>query len=420
MQGILIFLCSSVFMVGTYLVWPSRYNVMAHLNLGFIFIAYFVPAIILGDQDGYADETVNLYVTILTVGAISFVTGLYSGFVLKPLRIANFSFIYLNTEDYKKRIINITRVLLIAGISGLILGYSIMGFIPAFAKDPVSAKFFRGVYQVPFYASIIYLSSFFVLTTVTPIAIVIWYYNRKKNLFLMGAIIAVLLMAASLSRGPAFSGVVLAVAIIMSFKSRKAFAVLIVLLFSVYLLSSGFYFLLGIRDYTEVIKSFKSTDLIFWRLISAGTVDVTDQLTFMNFFNKDPLWTYGRTVVGGLIPSHYAWNPAVFTLRVTQPGEDVTTLISGGLRLPAPIWGYVSFQWVGVVAFCFLSGFIKGVLLKFTKYWIYKSKSVLIATVIIVINISIFAQAADFFILSIYQLPPAIVLLFYAFRVKVK
>lgn len=392
---------------------------MAHLNLGFIFIAYFVPAIILQDQNDYSTETVNLYVTILGVGALSFILGLFSGFSLKPIRFANFSFAYLNTEAYKKRIVNITRVLLITGVVGLILGYLLMGFVPAFAADPVSAKFFRGAYQVPFYVSIVYLSSFFILTTVTPIAIIIWYYNRKKNLFLFGAITAVVLMAVSLSRGPAFSGVVLAIAIIMSFKGRWTFALLVVFLISLYLLSSVFYFAVGVKDFTETSSNFKS-DHVFWRVVSAGTVDITDQLTFMDFFNKDPLWTYGRTIVGGLIPSHYEWNPAVFTLKVTRPGEDITTLVSGGLRLPAPIWGYVSFQWIGVVIFCFLSGAIKGVLLKFTKYWIYKSKSILIATVIIVINISIFAQAADFFTLSIYALPPALVLLFYAFRVKVE
>jgi len=126
---------------------------MAHLNLGFIFIAYFVPAIILGDQKDYSDDTVNLYVTVMAVGAVSFIIGLFSGFSLKPLRIANFSFAYLNTEVYKKRIINITRVLLFTGISGLVLGYSMMGFVPAFAADPVLAKFFRDVYQVPFYVS---------------------------------------------------------------------------------------------------------------------------------------------------------------------------------------------------------------------------------------------------------------------------
>lgn len=419
MQGVLIFLCSSIFMCGTYLVWPSRYNVMAHLNVGFIFIAYFVPAIILKDQNEFPDNIVSLYVLILLIGSTCFVIGLYAGFLIKPIRLSNFSFTFLDIEIYKQRIIKITRTFLIAGISGLSFAYLLMGFVPAFASDPVAAKFFRGVYQVPFYVSIVYYSSFFILTTITPISIIIWYTNRKKNLFLIASIAAIILMTVSLSRGPAFSGVILAVAIIMSFKNKRTFWLLIILLISVYLISSVFYFIVGVRNFTDVNTNLND-DHPFWRVISAGTIDIQDQLNFLDFFDKDPIWTYGRTILGGLVPSHYIWNPAVFTLRVTRPGEDITTLISGGLRLQMPMWGYVSFQWIGVVVFCFLSGFIKGLLLKFTKYWIYKSQSILIATVIIVINISIFAQASDFFTLSIYSLPPAFVLIFYAFRVKIE
>jgi hypothetical protein len=406
-------------MCGTYLVWPSRYNVMAHLNVGFVFIAYFIPAVILKDQNDYSERTVSLYTLILFVGAISFIIGLYSGFLIKPVRFSNFSFALLDFEVYKKRIIKITKIFLIVGIIGQSIGYLMMGFVPAFAADPVAAKFFRGVYQVPFYVSIVYLSSFFILTTITPIAIIVWYNNKRKKLFLFGAITAIVLMMVSLSRGPAFSGVVLAVAIIMSFKNKWTFWLLIILLISIYLLSSVFYFVVGVKDFADVSSNFKD-DHLFWRVVSAGTVDITDQLTFLDFFNKDPIWTYGRTILGGLIPSHYEWNPAVYTLKIVNPGEDVTAVISGGLRLPAPLWGYVSFQWIGVVIFCFLSGFLKGLLLKFTKYWMLKSRSILIATVIILINVSIFAQISDFFILSIYALPPIFVLMFYAFRIKIE
>jgi len=419
MQGVLIFLCSSIFMCGTYLVWPSRYNVMAHLNLGFILIAYFIPSIILKDQNDFPSDVVSLYTLILVLGAACYVIGLVSGFSIKPVHLFDFSFSVLSVEIYKLQIIKITRIFLLAGIMGLSLGYLLMGFIPAFAADPVAAKFFRGTYQVPFFVSMIYLSSFFILTTITPVAIVIWYYNKKKNLFLFGAIVAASLMAVSLSRGPAFGGVVLAIAIIMSFKNRRTFWLLIVFLITVYFLSSVFYFVTGIRDYGEVSASFKD-DHVFWRIVSGGTIDIQDQLNFLDFFNKNPIWTYGRTIIGGLIPSHYEWNPAVYTLRVTNPGEDINTLISGGLRLSAPMWGYVSFKWAGVVIFCFLSGLIKGVFLKFTKYWIFKSQSVLIAAVIILINISIFAQASEFFTLSIYSLPPVLVLFFYVFRIKLR
>src|SRR5258708_15118240 len=100
MQGVLIFLCSSIFMCGTYLVWPSRYNVMAHLNVGFILIAYLIAAIILEDQNEFSADIVSLYVRILVLGAVFFVIGLFSGFSIKPVRLANFSFTYLDVELY--------------------------------------------------------------------------------------------------------------------------------------------------------------------------------------------------------------------------------------------------------------------------------------------------------------------------------
>ena len=115
MQGSLIFLCSSVFMCGTYLVWPSRYNVMAHLNLGFIFIAYFIPVVILKEQNDYPNDTVSLYTLILGIGAICFVIGLYSGFLIKPIRISNFSFSFLDADVYKQRIVKITGQFLLIG-----------------------------------------------------------------------------------------------------------------------------------------------------------------------------------------------------------------------------------------------------------------------------------------------------------------
>ena len=419
MQGLLIFFCSSIFLCGTYLVWPSRYNVMAHLNLGFIFIAYFIPAIILKDQNDFQNHIIDLYVNIIALGALFFAAGLFSGFLLKPIHFSNFSFTLLNPEDYKSRLIAITRFFMITGIIGITSGYLLMGFVPAFAADPVAAKFFRGPYQVSFFVSTVYLSSYFILTTITPIAIVIWYVDKKKNIFLLGAIIAICLMAVSLSRGPAFSGLVLALAIILSFRNRRSFLLLIIILFSVYLLSSVFYFVIGVRDFTETSNGFKG-DHVFWRIVSAGTIDIQDQLNFLTFFDKNPLWTYGRTIFGGLIPGHFEWNPAVYTLKVTNPGENINSLISGGLRLSAPMWGYVSFKWIGVALFCFFSGFLKGIFLKFTKYWILKSKSLLIATIIIVFNISIFSQLSDFFILSMYSLPPFFVLVLYGFKVRLK
>lgn len=420
MQGILIFICSSVFWCGSYLVWPSRYNIQAHISIGFVLLAYFIPAIVLSDQNDYPFQLVNLYASIIFIGAICYVIGLYLGFMVKPVK-TNFSFEILSLNDYNERVERITKIFMLIGVIGMVLGFAMMGFVPMFASDPLAAKFFRNQYNVPFYTSIVYLSAYTILVTIVPISFIIWYKKKSKIFFLVLTVFAVGLLSMSLARGSAFTGIVYAGLIIMAFKSRTHFFISIILLISVYALSSVFYFIIGVRDMTELIggRDFKS-DHIIWRVLSSGTIDLSDQLTFLQRFEEKPIWTYGRTIYGGLIPGHYEWNPSVYSLRVLYPNEDVTDLISGGLRLPAPIWGYVSFQWPGVIIFCFLSGLGKGFVLKYLKTWIFNYRSILISTVLIFITINLFDLLTSFYYLSIYTLPPAIILLFYLYRIKFK
>ncbi len=418
MVGVIIFLGSAVYMCGSYLIWPSRYNITAHLNLAFVFLAFFVPAVILENQNDFAPELVTLYTELLIVGAIFYVIGLFTGFQIKA-GPTSFSFDVLETKIYERRVIRITKILLISGIIGETLGYLLMGFVPMFAADPLAAKFFRGPYAVPAYVSAIYLSSFFILSTIVPIGLMIWYQNKKKVLFLFLIVTAVGLMMLSLARSPAFSGIVLTVAVIMSFKSKKLFVAFILLIFGLYAFSSVFYFITGIRDYSEMGFALK-TDHVFWRVLSSGSNDVNEQLDFLRYFNNNPEWTYGQTIYGGLIPGHYYWNPSVYTLRVITMGQDVNEVISGGVRLPAPMWGYVSFQWPGAAIFSFLSGFARGAIIKYTKYWVNKHKSLLVIIIVMSINIAVFESLPYFFILSMYTIPPILVFLFYMFRFKLK
>ncbi len=419
MAGWIIFISLTILSIGGYLVWPSRYNIPTHLNVGFVVLAYFIPALIINMQDDFPDDVVDLYVKILFVGTIFYLAGLILGFKLKP-RKTNFTFDVLSAADYEAHVTKITRILLCLGIPCMILGYLMMGFVPMFAADPVAAKFFRGPYQVPFYTSIVYLSSFLILSSITPISIMIWYKNKSKIFYLLATIVAVVLMMMSLSRGPAFTGVLFGIMIVMSFKSRSSFTVLIVLTIFIYVLSSAFYYIIGVRNLEDVSATLGHDDHVIWRIMAGGTNDVYDQLNFMTFFKANPEWTYGRTVFGGFVPSHYKWNSSVYTLRVINPGVDISELISGGLRLPGPVWGYVSFQWAGVIIFSFLSGLIKGVLLKHLKYWITQHKSILTATVLIVIFITLLDQLSSFYTLSIYALPPFIVLMFYVYRFRLR
>jgi hypothetical protein len=417
LNSLLIFISLAIFGSGSYLVWPSRYNVMTHLTVGATFIASFVPSIILSVQDDHPQPIVDLYVRIISIGCICYVIGLFAGFSIKP-KVSKLSFNVMPKELYEKRILRITKNLLYFGVIGLALSYAIMGFVPIFASDPIAAKFFRGAYQAPYLrAAILYRTSFFILSSIITISFVIW-YERRQKVFLYGTVAAVGLMFLSLSRGPAFTGLLLAVAIIMSFKSRFYFKLLLAGIIGLFLLSSLFYYVIGIKSFATEKENGNSTD--FWSVIAASAPDESDQLQFLEMFQQKPVWTYGQTLYGGLIPGHYKWNPSVYTLNVVDPNVDTNDVASGGLRLPVAMWGYVSYEWTGVIIFCLLAGIIRGIILKYTKLWILTHNSLLIRAVIIFINIALFEQFAEFYDLSLYYMPAAILSLFFIYRFRTK
>ena len=115
-----------------------------------------------------------------------------------------------------------------------------MGFLPIFAREPIAAKLFRGPYQAPYLrVAVLFRVSFFLLSTIMPIACIIWYKIRTR-LFLWLVISGIWLMIASLQRAGAFSGIVFAAILIMSFKSRTQFTILMVLLVGIFVMSSFF------------------------------------------------------------------------------------------------------------------------------------------------------------------------------------
>lgn len=382
------------------------------MAVGGSFVSIFVPAMILNVQTAYPQSIVDLYIRILVIGMFFFLIGLIAGFITIPNVKANFSFDVLPAATYEKRAFQITKYLMIGGVIGMIVSYMVMGFIPIFAADPISAKLFRGQYQAPYIrVAALYRSAFFVLATLIPIACVIWYKTKSKA-YLLLILSALSLMTMSLARSGAFMGVVLAFAIVMSLKSRLHFFMLMVLLIGVFVLSSFFYYIVGVRTYTN--------EKNVWEIITAGTPDITDHLDFLERFEEHPRWTYGRTVYGGLIPGHYEWNPAVYTLIMVNPGQDINDIGSGGLRLPLPVWGYVSFEWVGVILFSLLTGLLSGFFIRMSRDMFKRHQSIIIRAVILIGFGSIGGLFANCTQLSYYNFPPAILSLFYLYRFRIK
>lgn len=410
MDSLIIGCALLVFNLAGYVLWPSRYNVVQHLSVGGSFVAIVVPVFILHVQDEYPQEIVELYVQILLLGVLALLPGLIIGFMLGKGRKTHFSFDVMGGAAYEQRAISLTRTLLVIGISGLVISYAVMGFVPLFAADPISAKLFRGPYQEPYLrVAVLYRASFFILSTIIPIAFIIW-YKTKRLFFLISVLAVIVLMAMSLARSGAFSGIILALAIIMSFKSRFTFFILLLMLVGIFVASAFFYYIIGIRTFDDKVN--------VWRVLNAGTPDIEDQLNFMVRFQETPVWTYGRTIYGGLIPGHYQWNPSVYTLNIVAPGIDINEVGSGGLRLPLPVWGYVSFKWTGVVLFSFITGLLGGFFLQLLKNWIQKFNSIILRTTAIVIFVTVFGNIVNFTTINMYFIPPILVMLFYMYRFR--
>lgn len=412
MDNFLIFISLILFTFSGYVVWPSRYNVITHGYVAGGFISIVVPSLILDVPDKYPQNIVDLYTKVLVVGTLAFMPGLIAGFAFGRRITTNFSFDIMNTTGYEKRVIRITKTLMIVGVIGLTLSYLGMGFMPMFASEPIAAKLFRGQYQEPYLrVAILFRISFFLISTIMPIACIIWFKIRSK-LFLFLIAAGVFLMIASLQRAGAFSGIVFAFIVIMSFKSRLKFAFLMVILVGVFTASSFFYYIVG-------VKTFKGDENI-WEVIGASSPDIDDQLQFMVKFDQNPIWTYGQTMYGGLIPGHYKWNPSVYTLSIIASGRDVNDVGSGGLRLPLPLWGYVSFQWIGVILFSLLTGFFNGIFLGMLKSWIIKYESLIVRSTAIIAFAAVTAPFIGFTLLNMFFIPPALIMLFYLYRISWK
>lgn len=349
--------------VCTYVTWPSRWNVPAHLQLAFAVPAYIIPLLVLGSLNDADPSLVALYVRLLAVGFVATTAGVLIGgwiadrwFMRASLR---------SVVPWIRRVSKTSppRVLMVAvgAIVVLLVCFVIMGFAPALAEDPSAAKFFKGVYHEPYeIVSVPYRIATTVIPLFLPLVGVYAWTRRRQWWWMLVLAAAVGVMLLCLLREPAVSGVLIAVGMLVAFYRRFFVTFLVVLVLS-YIAGSAMYVvlaLLGVSGYENLIKSGQA----FWSAVASGAPDVKDQLQLLAAWLPEGALTWGRTFVGGLIPGNFPWNPSVWTLTTLNPTLEIEEINSGGLRLPAPIWGLVSFSWIGAVAVPLLSGVFAGVM----------------------------------------------------------
>jgi len=406
----------SIFLIGTYLIWFSKRNIFNHLSIGLCVVAYIVPAFVIDFGDYVNEDIVNLYVSISLVGCLFYVAGLFLGNKWKSLLLVNtvMQFNYFDSivsnEAGLKKIIRISSIIYIMSLIGIIISFMIMGFVPLFASDPYTAKFFKGQYQAPYQRiAFLYRTSRQLLEMLMPLKVVELFAKFDlKNAILV--LTGVILIIVSLNRGPILDGILIAISIVVALKKKNTpFIIFLLIIISSFIIGSSIYYIIGTIYPDSFFGDLAKQNNIF-EAIAYGAPDITDQLTFLKAFSDSGNhYTYGLTFIGGLIPFNFPWNPSVYTLTVLNGTNDISDIVSGGLRLPVSLWGYVSFGWIGVMLIPFTSGFLTGYIIKKVKRIVSNlsetPNSNIIFFFIQFAVVYVGSVFTNFYLLSIYALP---------------
>jgi hypothetical protein len=95
--------------------------------------------------------------------------------------------------------------------------------------------------------------------------------------------------------------------------------------------------------------------------VAAGAPDIHDHIGFLQGFRLDGKRYVGmRNLEAAMSVRRSDYDPATYAIRTLTGLPDVSDLASGGIRLPAPVWGYVSFGLAGAVLWSFIAGFFAG------------------------------------------------------------
>jgi hypothetical protein len=410
--NIVLVLSLSIQVIGAYTLWFSRTNVVTHVSTGFIIIGYIIPGLFTKYYSDFSDDVLDIYVWTSFLGAIAYLAGLQASrfYSVKKRWIADKIAVFKN-GSFERNASKQLKILLIVAIGMLVLGYAIMGFVPMFAADPLSAKQFKGVYRDSYLrAAWIFRCGFMIAIFVMPIAAV-YSFVSKKRWFLIASVILGLLIVVSLAKGAAAIWLVLAGGVLAA-KRMRWFIIYFAFVITANLAGSVFNYALSVLGGLQTAAASDGTQT-FADLVAAGAPDIVDQLNLLTAFvsNGSP-WTYGRTFIGGLVPFSYEWNPGVWTLGQLNDGADITEIVSGGLRLPTSLWGYVSFGWAGAVLVPALYGFIIGCFIRIARTMVNATNDTFILAVVTVVLNYALVPVASFYAWSLYLFPAVFISIF--------
>jgi hypothetical protein len=348
-----ILLASLVLLCGQVATWRRRDNLLAYLQGGLFFAALFVPVLFTTIIDDSDPQVVGLYARILMLGAAGFALGLAYGALLGGRqRRPSLTFGRPLGERFAWALGRRARIIAVAALGILLFSFLLLGYIPFLAADRVGAKYGIGPYRAGLErGAVVFHLALRLGSMILPVVLAVWLRRRAGlDLLLAGALCVGLLL--TLSRGSALLGpLVFLIALLISRKWRP---------WQILALVCGFY--LSATLVNEIIQVARpTTSASFSTRVAASAPDLSDHLGFLNGFQVSGSEHVGlKPILAGASLTKGEYNPSSYALRIRTGVVDTGEFASGGLRLPAPIWGYASFGYAGAVAWSFVSGIFWG------------------------------------------------------------
>jgi hypothetical protein len=343
-----------ILMCGQVLFWRRRDNIFGYFQAGLFFASVLIPILGTTVIDTADPDVVNLYARILLVGAVAYLFGLCCGAPIGARsRRPRVSFAE-RFDDAPRKLVRRSRVVAVVGVLGLIAAFALLGYAPLLAADRVSAKYGVGPYRAGFMrgAQVFNLALTLASTITAVLVALIAIRRRAVDIVLLVALVVG--MTLTLSRGLALAGP-LAFLIAWGIERRwRPWRLLVIVCLS---------FVAGalVNELTFVKAPVASAS--FSSRVAGTIPDIPDHLGFLQGFHLLGDEHVGlKTIRAGvsLTVSKGYWDPADYALRVRTGLPDVTELASGGLRLPAPVWGYAAYGFLGVVVWSAIAGFFTG------------------------------------------------------------
>jgi hypothetical protein len=346
---------TGVLMCGQILLWRRRDNVLGYVLLATWVVTIVIPLFGTSIVADFDPHVVRRLTWILLIGAAFYLVGLVLGGGVAGRAQLRRTVIWGRPfgGEVPAPIHIWARRFAVASLLALAASFALLGYIPALAADRTSAKYGVGIYAAgSARGGAVYHIALALASVALPVILVIaWRRRSLADLALAGVVLVGLLL--TLSRQNAFSGPLLVVVAVLVERRWKPLAVVAVVCCALFV---GTLF----NEFVFPTTTGVATPSFATR-VAASAPDVHDSIGFLSGFETlGSHFVHTKTLTAGLNAKKGYWDPGGYAVRTLTLLPDASAVGSGGIRLPAPEWGYSAFGWAGVIMWSLLSGLFAG------------------------------------------------------------